>query len=34
MPLAHPAADVWSLLADVADETPEAPAFMHGERTS
>lgn len=32
MPLAHPAADVWTLLADVADETPEAPAFIHGER--
>src|SRR4030095_14617962 len=33
MPLAHPAADVWTLLADVAEETPSAPAFIHGERT-
>ena len=32
MPLAHPAADVWTLLADIADETPDAPAFIHGER--
>src|SRR5215204_2867027 len=32
MPLAHPAADVWTLLADVADATPDAPAFIHGER--
>src|ERR687898_62531 len=32
MPLAHPAADVWTLLADVADTTPDAPAFIHGER--
>jgi fatty-acyl-CoA synthase len=33
MPLAHPAADVWTLLADIAEETPDAPAFLHGERT-
>src|SRR6188472_2409953 len=32
MPLAHPAADVWTLIADVADETPDAPAFIQGER--
>ena len=31
MPLAHPAADVWTLLADIADETPDATAFIHGE---
>ena len=30
MPLAHPAADVWTLLADIAEETPDAPAFLHG----
>lgn len=33
MPLVHPAADVWSLLADIAEETPDAPAFIHGERS-
>jgi fatty-acyl-CoA synthase len=33
MPLVHPAADVWTLLADIAEETPDAPAFLHGERT-
>jgi len=33
MPLARPAADVWTLLADIAEETPAAPAFIHGERT-
>src|SRR5258707_4540026 len=33
MPLAHPAADVWTLLADIAEETPDAPAFIHGART-
>ena len=33
MPLVHPAADVWTLLADIAEETPTAPAFIHGERT-
>ena len=31
-PLAHPAADVWTLLADIAELTPDAPAFLHGER--
>ncbi len=33
MPLEHPAADVWTLLADWAEYTPEAPAFLHGEQT-
>jgi fatty-acyl-CoA synthase len=33
MPLTHPAADVWTLLADIAEETPDAPAYLHGERT-
>ena len=33
MPLAFPAADVWTLLADIVDETPEAPALIHGGRT-
>ena len=33
MPLAHPAADVWTLLADIAEDKPDAPAFIHGERT-
>lgn len=33
MPLVHPAPDVWTLLADIADEMPGAPAFIHGERT-
>src|SRR5689334_20714555 len=32
MPLSHPAADVWTLLADVAEATPDAPAFIHGEQ--
>lgn len=32
MPLAQPAADLWTLLADIAEETPEAPAFVHGDR--
>jgi fatty-acyl-CoA synthase len=32
MPLARPAADVWALLADLADELPEAPAFLHAEQ--
>jgi fatty-acyl-CoA synthase len=31
MPLAHPAADAWTLLADIAERTPEAPAFNHGD---
>ena len=33
MPLEHPAADVWTLLADWAEYAPEAAAFLHGERT-
>lgn len=33
MSLAQPAADIWTLIADIADETPNAPAFIHGERT-
>jgi fatty-acyl-CoA synthase len=33
MPLEHPAADVWTLLADWAEYAPDAPAFIHGERT-
>lgn len=33
MPLTHPAADLWTLIADIADETPQAPAFIHGDRT-
>ena len=32
MPLNHPAADVWTLLADIAEETPGSPALIHGER--
>src|SRR3989338_5530689 len=32
MPLSPPAADVWTLLADIAEETPAAPAFVHGDR--
>jgi fatty-acyl-CoA synthase len=33
MPLEHPAADLWTMLADWAEYTPEAPAFLHEERT-
>ena len=33
MPLADPAADVWTILADWADHSPEAPALLHGDRT-
>jgi fatty-acyl-CoA synthase len=33
MPLEHPAADVWTLLSDWAEYTPDAPAFVHGERS-
>ena len=33
MPLTDPAADVWTILADWADHSPEAPALLHGERT-
>src|SRR5476651_1475243 len=32
MPLEHPAADVWTLLNDWAEQTPDAPAFLHGEQ--
>jgi len=32
MPLVHPAADVWTLLADVAEVVPDAPAFIHREQ--
>lgn len=32
MPFVHPATDVWSLIAEIAEETPAAPAFIHGER--
>jgi fatty-acyl-CoA synthase len=33
MPLSHPAADVWTLIADVADVTPGAPALIHADGT-
>jgi fatty-acyl-CoA synthase len=33
MPFSLPASDVWTLLANLAEETPEAPALLHGERT-
>src|SRR5262245_11027270 len=33
MPLAMPAADVWTLLAKWAEQTPDAPALLHGEKT-
>ena len=33
MPLAKPAADVWTLVAAIAERTPAAPAILHGERT-
>jgi len=33
MPFSLPAPDVWILLANLAEETPEAPALLHGERT-
>src|SRR6188472_1060956 len=33
MPFSLPAPDVWTLLANLAEETPEAPALLHGERT-
>ena len=32
MPLTHPAADLWTLIAGIADETPQAPAIVHGDR--
>src|SRR5262249_38497913 len=28
-----PASDVWTLLAEWAEQTPDAPALLHGERT-
>jgi fatty-acyl-CoA synthase len=31
MPLVHPAADVWTLLADRARDQPDDPAFLHGD---
>src|SRR5215470_17587523 len=33
MPFSTPASDVWTLLANLAEETPDAPALLHGERT-
>jgi len=33
MPLAQPAADVWTLIADIAEENPAAPAIVHDDRT-
>src|SRR6476620_11241766 len=33
MPLAMPAPDVWTLLADWAEQAPDAPALLHGGRT-
>ncbi len=33
MPIAQPAADVWTLIADIAKQTPDSPAFLHGDRT-
>lgn len=33
MPLATTAADVWTLLAEWAEQTPDAPALLHGEAT-
>lgn len=33
MPLAQPAPDVWTLVADIAVQTPDAPALLHGDRT-
>jgi fatty-acyl-CoA synthase len=33
MTLAQPAADVWMLMANIAAATPEAPAFIHDQRT-
>ena len=32
MPLDKPASDVWTLLADWASQTPDAPALLHGDR--
>src|SRR5215470_13979462 len=33
MSLALPASDVWSLLAGWAEQTPDAPVFLHDEKT-
>lgn len=33
MPLAQPAPDVWTLVANIAEQTPDAPALLHGDRT-
>src|SRR5689334_21806782 len=33
MALDRPASDVWTLVADWAQQTPDAPAFIHGDRT-
>jgi len=33
MPLAMPAPDVWTLLAEWAEQTPDAIALLHGEKT-
>ena len=33
MPPAQPAPDVWALVADIAEQTPDAPALIHGDRT-
>lgn len=32
MPLTHPAADLWALIAGIADEMPQAPALIHSDR--
>src|SRR6188472_4824532 len=33
MPFSLPAPDVWTLLAEWAEQTPDATAFLHGEKT-
>jgi len=33
MPLSRPAADVWTLIADIAEDKPGAPALIHGDST-
>ncbi len=33
MPAARPAADVWTMIADIAADTPDAAAFLHGDST-
>lgn len=32
MPLAQPAPDIWTLVADIAVQTPDAPALLHADR--